>query len=136
MDATTLGFTATKKRTRFRVLNASPSDILTLQRSDGGTLTQIATDQGYLTEATEVTSIRLVAGARAEFVLDLDAAVTLQTVVTTGWIRGGSGTYDFLTVTPDASDTPDDLPSSLNTITRYDTTDFAARTITSGRAAS
>ena len=38
VDATTLGFTATKKRTRFRVLNASPSDILTLQRSDGGTL--------------------------------------------------------------------------------------------------
>ncbi|MGW1713983.1 multicopper oxidase family protein [Streptomyces sp. NPDC002156] len=134
VDATTLGFTATKKRTRFRVLNASPSDILTLQRSDGGTLTQIATDQGYLTEATEVTSIRLVAGARAEFVLDLDAAVTLQTVVTTGWIRGGSGTYDFLTVTPDASDTPDDLPSSLNTITRYDTTDFAARTITLGQS--
>ena len=81
-----------------------------------------------------MTSIRLVAGARAEFVLDLDAAVTLQTVVTTGWIRGGSGTYDFLTVTPDASDTPDDLPSSLNTITRYDTTDFAARTITLGQS--
>ncbi|MGW3648929.1 multicopper oxidase family protein [Streptomyces sp. NPDC000878] len=134
VDATTLGFTATKKRTRFRVLNASPSDILTIQRGDGGTLTQVATDQGYLTEATEVTSIRLVAGARAEFVLDLEAAVTLQTVVTTGWIRGGSGTYDFLTVTPDASDTPDDLPSTLNTITRYDTTDFAARTITLGQS--
>ncbi|WP_330287600.1 multicopper oxidase family protein [Streptomyces sp. NBC_00576] len=133
VDATTLGFTATKTRTRFRVLNASPSDIMTVQRSDGGTLTQIATDQGYLTEATEVTSIRLVAGARAEFVLDLSAAVTLQTVVTTGWVRGGSGTYDFLTVTPDASDTPADLPSSLNTITRYDTTDFAARTVTLGQ---
>ncbi|MFF3373145.1 multicopper oxidase family protein [Streptomyces sp. NPDC002680] len=134
VDATTLGFTATKKRTRFRVLNASPSDILTIQRGDGGTLTQVATDQGYLTEATEVASIRLVAGARAEFVLDLEAAVTLQTVVTTGWIRGGSGTYDFLTVTPDASDTPDDLPTTLNTITRYDTTDFAARTITLGQS--
>jgi FtsP/CotA-like multicopper oxidase with cupredoxin domain len=133
VDATTLGFTATKTRTRFRVLNASPSDIMTVQRSDGGTLTQIATDQGYLTEATEVTSIRLVAGARAEFVLDLSAAVTLQTVVTTGWVRGGSGTYDFLTVTPDASDTPADLPSSLNTITRYDTTNFAARTVTLGQ---
>lgn len=134
VDATTLGFTATKKRTRFRVLNASPSDILTIQRGDGGTLTQIATDQGYLTEAAEVTSIRLVAGARAEFVLDLEDAVTLQTVVTTGWIRGGSGTYDFLTVTPDASDTPADLPSTLNTIARYDTTDFAARTITLGQS--
>jgi len=133
VDATTLGFTATKTRTRFRVLNASPSDIITVQRGDGGTLTQIATDQGYLTAPTEVTSIRLVAGARAEFVLDLADAVTLQAVVTTGWVRGGSGTYDFLTVTPDASDTPDDLPSTLNTITRYDTSDFAARTITLGQ---
>ena len=134
VDDTTLGFTATKTRTRFRVLNASPSDIITVQRGDGGTLTQIATDQGYLTEAAEVTSIRLVAGARAEFVLDLADAVTLQAVITTGWVRGGSGTYDFLTVTPDASDTPDDLPSTLNTITRYDTTDFAARTITLGQS--
>ncbi|WP_327318027.1 multicopper oxidase family protein [Streptomyces sp. NBC_01235] len=133
VDSTTLGFTATKKRTRFRVLNASPSDIMTVQRGDGGTLTQIATDQGYLTEPTEVTTIRLVAGARAEFVLDLDAAVTLQAVVTTGWIRGGSGTYDFLTVTPDATDTPADLPSTLNTITRYDTSGFTARTITLGQ---
>ncbi|MFJ9966637.1 multicopper oxidase family protein [Streptomyces avermitilis] len=134
VDATTLAFTATKTRTRFRLLNASPSDIITVQRGDGGTLTQIATDQGYLTEATEVVSIRLVAGARAEFVMDLSDAVTLQAVVTTGWVRGGSGTYDFLTVTPDASDTPDALPSSLNTITRYDTTDFAARTITLGQS--
>ncbi|GDY62590.1 multicopper oxidase family protein [Streptomyces avermitilis] len=134
VDATTLAFTATKSRTRFRLLNASPSDIITVQRGDGGTLTQIATDQGYLTEAAEVESIRLVAGARAEFVMDLSDAVTLQAVVTTGWVRGGSGTYDFLTVTPDASDTPDALPSSLNTITRYDTTDFAARTITLGQS--
>ncbi|WP_406006633.1 multicopper oxidase domain-containing protein [Streptomyces sp. NBC_00637] len=133
VDATTLGFTATKKRTRFRVLNASPADIMTVQRGDGGTLTQIATDQGYLTEATEVTTIRLVAGARAEFVLDLEDAVTLQAVVTTGWIRGGSGTYDFLTVTPSATDTPAALPSPLNTITRYDTGDFTARTITLGQ---
>ncbi|MGW7043808.1 multicopper oxidase family protein [Streptomyces avermitilis] len=134
VDATMLAFTATKSRTRFRLLNASPSDIITVQRGDGGTLTQIATDQGYLTEAAEVDSIRLVAGARAEFVMDLSDAVTLQAVVTTGWVRGGSGTYDFLTVTPDASDTPDALPSSLNTITRYDTTDFAARTITLGQS--
>lgn len=101
-----------------------------MQRGDGGTLTQIATEQGYLTEATEVETIRLVAGGRAEFVMDLSDAVTLQAVITTGWVRGGSGTFDFLTVTPDASDTPDDLPSSLNTIERYDTSGFTAREIT------
>ena len=127
VDDTTLTFTATKTRTRFRVLNASPSDIITVQRGDGGTLTQIATEQGYLTEATEVETIRLVAGGRAEFVMDLSDAVTLQAVITTGWVRGGSGTFDFLTVTPDASDTPDDLPSSLTTIERYDTSGFTAR---------
>ncbi|MFJ1971698.1 multicopper oxidase family protein [Streptomyces sp. NPDC087903] len=130
VDDTTLTFSATKTRNRFRALNASPSDIITLQRSDGGTLTQIATDQGYLTEATEVDTIRLVAGARAEFVMDVSEDVTLQVVITTGWIRGGSGTYDFLTVAAGGTDTPDDLPSSLNTIDRYDTSDFTARTIT------
>ncbi|MFD4873908.1 multicopper oxidase family protein [Streptomyces sp. NPDC058420] len=130
VDSTTLGFTATKTRTRFRALNASPSDIIVIQRSDGGTLSQISTDQGYLTEATEVTTIRLVAGARAEFVMDLTADATLQAVITTGWIRGGSGTYDVLAVTASGSDTPADLPTTLNTIDRYDTSDFTARTIT------
>ncbi|MFJ9373631.1 multicopper oxidase family protein [Streptomyces sp. NPDC101455] len=134
VDSTTLGFTATKTRTRFRALNASPSDIITIQRSDGGTLTQISSDQGYLAEAAEVTTIRLVAGARAEFVMDLTADATLQAVITTGWVRGGSGTYDVLAVTASGTDTPDDLPSTLNTIDRYDTSDFTARTITLGQS--
>ncbi|MET8947519.1 multicopper oxidase domain-containing protein [Streptomyces sp. NPDC004542] len=134
VDDTTLTFEATRTRTRFRLLNASPSDIITVQRSDGGTMTQIATDQGYLAEAAEVTSVRLVAGARAEVVMDLTEDVTLQAVITTGWVRGGSGTYDFLTVTASGSDTPDDLPSTLNTIDRYDTGDFTARTITLGQS--
>ncbi|MEU2422679.1 multicopper oxidase domain-containing protein [Streptomyces sp. NPDC007851] len=134
VDDTTLTFTATKTRTRFRLLNASPSDIITVQRSDGGTMTQIATDQGYLASAADVTEIRLVAGARAEMVMDLSDDVTLQAVVTTGWVRGGSGTYDFLSVTASGSDTPDDLPSSLRTIDRYDTGDFTARTITLGQS--
>ncbi|MDX2541800.1 multicopper oxidase family protein [Streptomyces sp. WI04-05B] len=130
VDDTTLTFSATKTRNRFRALNASPSDIITLTRSDGGKLTQIATDQGYLTAATTVESIRLVAGARAEFTMDVTEDVTLQVTITTGWIRGGSGTYDFLTVAAGGTDTPADLPSSLNTIERYDTSGFTARTIT------
>ncbi|MFD4604170.1 multicopper oxidase family protein [Streptomyces sp. NPDC058464] len=134
VDDTTLTFTATKTRTRFRLLNASPSDIITIQRSDGGTMTQIATDQGYLAEAADVTTIRLVAGARAEMVMDMSDDVTLQAVITTGWIRGGSGTYDFLAVTASGTDTPSDLPSSLRTIDRYDTSDFTARTITLGNS--
>ncbi|MER5530501.1 multicopper oxidase domain-containing protein [Streptomyces sp. NPDC002677] len=134
VDDTTLTFSATKTRTRFRLLNASPSDIITIQRSDGGTMSQIATDQGYLSAAADVTEIRLVAGARAEMVMDLSDDVTLQAVVTTGWVRGGSGTYDFLTVAAGGTDTPDDLPTSLRTIDRYDTSDFTARTITLGQS--
>ncbi|MHB9858893.1 multicopper oxidase family protein [Streptomyces sp. YIM S03343] len=134
VDDTTLTFEATKTRTRFRLLNASPSDIITVQRSDGGSMTQIATDQGYLAEPAKVTSVRLVAGARAEVVMDLSDDVTLQAVITTGWVRGGSGTYDFLTVTASGTDTPDDLPSTLQTIDRYDTSDFTARTITLGQS--
>lgn len=130
VDSTTLTFTATKTRTRLRFLNASPADIITVSRTDGGDMTQIATEQGYLTAAQTVTEIRLIAGERAEIVLDLSDAVTLQAVITTGWVKGGSGTYEFLTITPDASDTPTALPSSLRTIDRYDTTDFTARTIT------
>lgn len=132
VDNTTLTFDATRTRNRFRALNASPSDIITLRRRDGGKLTQIATDQGYLTKATEVDTIRLVAGARAEFTMDVTEDVTLQAVITTGWIRGGSGTYDVLTVAAGGDDTPDDLPRRLRTIERYDTTDFTARTITLG----
>ena len=130
VDSTTLTFTATKTRTRLRFLNASPADIITVSRTDGGDMTQIATEQGYITAAESVTEIRLIAGERAEVVLDLSSAVTLQAVITTGWVKGGSGTYEFLTITPDASDTPVTLPSSLRTIDRYDTTDFTARTIT------
>src|SRR5450756_907579 len=130
VDNTTLTFTATKTRNRIRLLNASPADIITVSRTDGGDMTQIATEQGYLAAAETVTGIRLVAGERAEIVLDLTEAVTLQAVITTGWVKGGSGTYEFLTITPDASDTPAALPSSLTTIDRYDTTSFTARTIT------
>lgn len=132
VDSTTLTFTATKTRTRFRLLNASLADIITVSRTDGGDMTQIATEQGYLTEAETVTSIRLIAGERAEIVLDIasGSTVTLQAVITTGWVKGGSGTYEFLTVTGAGTDTPATLPTSLNTITRYsDTSGFTARSI-------
>jgi suppressor of ftsI/bilirubin oxidase len=128
-DSTTFTFAATKSRLRLRFLNASLSDIITIQRNDGSTLTQIATEQAYLTKATEVDSIRLVAGSRAEIVIDAADAATLDAVITTGWVRGGSGTYSFLTISDSSSGTPADLPSTLNTITRYDTSAFTARTI-------
>jgi suppressor of ftsI/bilirubin oxidase len=129
-DATTFTFAATKSRLRLRFLNASLSDIITIQRSDGETMTQVATEQAYLNSPTEVSTIRLVAGSRAEIVIDAADAATIQAVITTGWITGGSGTYDILTISDSSSDTPADVPDTLNSITRYDTSDFTARTIT------
>ena len=40
----------------------------------------------------------------------------------------------ILSITDNSSDTPADLPSTLNTITRYDTSGFTARTITLGQS--
>jgi FtsP/CotA-like multicopper oxidase with cupredoxin domain len=128
-DTTTFSFNATKPRIRFRFLNASLSDIITIKRGDGGTLTQVATEQAYLNTATEVTTIRLVAGSRAEVVVNAADAPLIQAVVTTGWIRGGSGTYPILQVTDGSSGSAGSLPSTLNTITRYSTAAFTARTV-------
>ncbi|MCL8017265.1 multicopper oxidase family protein [Streptomyces sp. AS02] len=124
-----LAFTAEKTRTRLRFLNASPADFLTISRKDGTALTQVATEGGYLTEALETDSIQLSPGNRAEIVLDLEDAVTLQAVIENHFVQGGSGTHDFLTITPSGSDSPDDLPSTLNTIERLDTTDATEREI-------
>jgi suppressor of ftsI/bilirubin oxidase len=129
VENATLTYTATRKRIRLRLLNGSLADILTVSRTDNGSMTQIATEQGYLNTPEEITSLRLVAGERAEICLDLTGPVTLQTEITAGYIKGGSGTHPFLTITPNATDTPAPLPVKLNSITRYDTSSFTERTI-------
>jgi suppressor of ftsI/bilirubin oxidase len=129
VDHTTLTFTATRKRTRLRLLNGSLADIITVSRTDGGPMTQIATEQGYLNTAEEVTGLRLIAGERAEICLDLTGPVTLQAAITAGYVQGGSGIRPFLTIIPDATDNPIPLPATLNSITRYDTSSFTERTV-------
>ncbi len=119
-------------RIRLHLLNASIADIITITRTDGASITQVATDAALLAAPLSITSLRLVGGERAEICLDVTsgADVTLQATVTAGGARGGSGTSSILTVTSTATSAADDLPSSLNTFTALDVSSpDATRTI-------
>jgi len=118
-----------ENRIRFHVLNASITDLITVTRSDGGTITQVATDAALLPSPTAVTSVRLVAGERAEIVLDVSGTITLQATVTAGGARGGSGTTAICSITTTDTTTRSALPSTLNTITALDTSSATTRTI-------
>jgi FtsP/CotA-like multicopper oxidase with cupredoxin domain len=118
-----------ENRIRFHLLNGSIADIITISRTDGGTMTQVATDAALLPSPTAVTSVRLVAGERAEIVLDLSGTVTLQATVTAGGARGGSGTTSIVSITTTDTTVRDALPATLNTITALDSTSATARTI-------
>jgi suppressor of ftsI/bilirubin oxidase len=117
-----------ENRVRFHVLNASIADLITITRTDGGTMTQVATDAALLPAPTAVSSVRLVAGERAEICLDItsSASITLQATITAGGARGGSGTSKILSLTSTATSAADDLPSSLNTFTALDISSPAA----------
>lgn len=117
-------------RIRLHLLNGSMDDILTFSRTDGTDLVQVASDGGLLESPISVASIELVAGERAQIVLDTTAAITLQCKVTAGGAAGGSGTYDIVSITTSDTTTPSTLETSLNTITAYSTTSATARTIT------
>ncbi|MEV6347425.1 multicopper oxidase domain-containing protein [Actinoplanes sp. NPDC051851] len=120
-------------RVRFHILNGSITDIITITRTDGEDLTQVATDAALLSAPLSVSSLQLVGGERAEIVVDVtssDSAITLQATVEAGGARGGSGTTSILTLTSTATSAADDLPSSLNTYTALDVSSpDATRTI-------
>ena len=118
-----------ENRLRFHLLNGSITDIVTISRTDGGAITQVATDAALLPAPTSVTSVRLVAGERAEIVLDISGTVTLQATVTAAGARGGSGTTAICAITTTDTTTRAALPTTLNTITALDTTGAATRTI-------
>jgi FtsP/CotA-like multicopper oxidase with cupredoxin domain len=118
-----------ENRIRLHLLNGSITDIVTISRTDGGTMTQVATDAALLPSPASVTSVRLVAGERAEIVLDLSGTVTLQATVTAGGARGGSGTTPIVAITTSDTTTRDALPSTLNTIAALDTTGATTRTL-------
>jgi FtsP/CotA-like multicopper oxidase with cupredoxin domain len=106
-------------RVRFHILNASIADLLTFTLTSGASFTQVATDAALLSAPLSVTSLRLVAGERAEICVDVtnSAGVTLQATVTAGGARGGSGTNSVVTISSTATTAADSLPTSLNTFT-------------------
>jgi FtsP/CotA-like multicopper oxidase with cupredoxin domain len=132
-------FTVDAPRVRLRLLNASISDVLTVTRADGGRLTQIATESGYLTGPTRVDSVRLVGARRSEIVVGVAEPVLLQVTVHSAGGQGGSGTYPLLRLLPgssgrsessDGSSPAARLPGGrLNTITRYRTAGLPVRTV-------
>jgi FtsP/CotA-like multicopper oxidase with cupredoxin domain len=124
--------TVDANRVRFHLLNASVADLVTISRTDGGALTQVATDAALLSAPIAVTSLRIVGGERAEIVVDLtsSASVTLQATITAGGARGGSGTKSVVTVNSTATTAATALPTSLNTFAALDTSSPAnTRTI-------
>ncbi|WP_436535410.1 multicopper oxidase family protein [Actinoplanes sp. HUAS TT8] len=119
-------------RVRFHLLNASIADIVTITRTDGAALTQVATDAALLSAPLAVTALTLVAGERAEICLDVTSTdtITLQATVTAGGARGGSGTSSIVTLTSTATAAADALPSTLATFTALDVSSpDATRTI-------
>ena len=128
VEQRTLTFAAGRRRVRLRLLNASVTDNFTVSRADGGPLTQVATEAAYLTAPTLVNSVRLVAGARAEVIVEVTGPVTLRADVETTWVEGGSGSYEFLRIDPPAKPRPvRPLPSALNEIARFDTSGLTPR---------
>lgn len=122
---------AAYNRVRLRLLNASLIDNITVARSDGATLTQVASDAGLLAAPISVSSLRLTPGERAEVVLDLESGSTVTLNATVRNTTNGTRyTVSMLQVSTTGTDTPADLPAALNTITALDTTDATARTFT------
>ncbi|GAA1623499.1 multicopper oxidase family protein [Actinoplanes couchii] len=119
-------------RVRLRLLNASLTDSITLARSDGGALTQVASDAGLLAAPLSVSTLRISPGERAEIVLDLtaaDTAVTLNATVR-NTTNGTRYTVAMLQVGSTATTAADALPSVLNTIPALDATGATTRTFT------
>ena len=117
-------------RLRFRVLNASIGDILTLSFADGRQFSEVATDGGFLPSPLTVTSIRLSPAERAEIVVDVTGGMTLQATQETTLIAGGSGTHSILQINPNGFiPTPPPLPATLNTITPLNLAGATRRTI-------
>ena len=122
--------TATTGRVRLRLLNASLADVLTIFRSDGSPLVQVATESAFLDRPTEVDEVRLVAGCRAEIVVDVNEVVTLRALVRSGVGRSGVGRYSFLKLLPGPGrGRLASLPSRLNHIRRYDVSGLRPRTV-------
>jgi len=110
-----------QNRLRFRLLNASVTSQLTVSMSDQSAFTMIASDGGYLAAPLSLTNITLGPAERAEIIIDLAPGAT-RTLVT-------ASNGPLLAITTTGVSTPASLPTVLNTITPYNTTNAVTRTV-------
>jgi len=119
-----------QNRLRFRVLNASIGDVLTLSFTDGRPFSEVATDGGFLPHPLTVTSVRLTPAERAEIVVDVTGGMALQATQEATLIAGGSGTHPILQINPTGSiSTLPPIPDVLNTPPNLDIAGATRRTI-------
>lgn len=119
-----------QSRLRFRLLNASIGDILTVSFADGRSFSEVATDGGFLPNPLAVTSVRLSPAERAEIVVDVTGGMTLQATQEATLVTGGSGTHSILLINPTGPlSTLPPLPSVLNTPPNLDISGATRRTI-------
>jgi blue copper oxidase len=123
-----------QNRLRFRVLNGSIGSSMKVSMGDNSSFSMIASDGGYLTRPSTVTSITLGPAERAEIIIDLTANSTRTLVTTPQSVAAGfplmSAAVNTLVINTTGTGTPPALPLTLNTITPYSTATATTRTIT------
>jgi FtsP/CotA-like multicopper oxidase with cupredoxin domain len=120
----------TQSRLRFRVLNASIGDVLTLSFTDGRSFSEVATDGGFLPNPLTVTSVRLTPAERAEIVVDVTGGMTLQATQEATLVAGGSGTHSIVQINPTGFiSTLPPIPNVLNSPPNLDIAGATRRTI-------
>ena len=111
-----------KENTRFRLLNASNSQIFEFRMSDGSDFQQIASDGGFLAEPLTRRSILLAPGERAEVILDFSKTKSNLISLMIGQLPilkiNLADTVIDTTAIPKSLDVINPIPISKNPITR------------------
>ncbi|MDB6055128.1 MAG: Spore coat protein [Verrucomicrobiales bacterium] len=122
-------FKVSRRKYRFRIINASNARLYGLKLSNGVALTQIATDGGLLPKPAEKTTLELAPFQRADVVIDFGAyapgtQIILKNDTTATGALASVMRFDVVAGAPDDSVLPDclssweDLPISASTVAR------------------
>ena len=107
------------KKIRFRLLNGSNARVFKLAFSDGRKFYQIATDNSFLEEPVELSTVILTPGERAEIVVDFKDDLNKEIEL----IDNNSNKKMMGIKINKASDTQTALPSKLTTHIKFDVKD-------------
>lgn len=138
---TNAGFTATTRRVRLRLLDASTMRFFNLRFSDGRTFHVVASDSGLLPEPVPVEHLYLSPGERTEIVVDLapEEEIMLEAAAFPENLEVPEDEYalDFglqdrfellqLTGPPEGTAVPGALPAQLAPVPELDVTDAVER---------